>query len=268
MQWRGVVVVVVRASAMSAPLIQLPNFRRHFAAIILRIENRNPIRRDRDRPAQESPLDRQRRLRRHRRKRKLPRIRARVILRQRHLLLPRRDADHHVVRGHPIALDEKEPLIPAHIHFRRERLERRRLRGPVRPHQTSADLRAIFRRCALREENLRRPHRPIVVRVFLARRGIVRERRRDSADRDQQNCGELFLHARTIEGRTFRDCEIADESERGGWMATVHPSKDNGDRLRLHHTATRIAPGQRPHSTCASFQARLIVGLPVGICFY
>ena len=222
MQWRGVVVVVVRASAVSAPLVQLADFRRDFAAIILRIEDRNAIRRDRDRPAQESPLDRQRRLRRHRRKRKLPRIRARVILRQRHLLLPRGDADHHVVRGHSIALDEKEPLIPAHIHFRRERLERRRLRGPVRPHQTSADLRAIFRRCALREENLRRLHRPIVVRVLLARRGIVRERH--PGEKEHETCG-------SEKGRGFHGGEptsrMSGEPQRraaGGGTATERPT--------------------------------------------
>ena len=197
MQRRGVVVVIVRAPAVPAPLVEFADLRGDLAAIVLRVEDRDAIGRERDGAAQEAVLDRDHFLRRHRRERDLPRIRARVVLRQRHLLLPRGDADHHVVRGQPVAFDEKKTLIPAHIHSRRERRERRRLlRLAGGGSRRGNRLRGLTRRgrLCLREEEDRRPYRPVVVRVRFACDGIMSERGSKSPQREDQKKGRVGIH--------------------------------------------------------------------------
>ena len=66
------------------------------------------------------------RIRRHDRpQRKPPRVVAEITLRPRHLLLPRRDSDHHAVVGHPVGLHEEKLVIRVRPDLGRERLKRR-----------------------------------------------------------------------------------------------------------------------------------------------
>src|ERR1051325_5051226 len=71
---------------------------------------------DGDGAAQEMILDRPRLRGGHGRKWKAPGVVAEIRLRQRHLLLPRRDADHHVVRGKPLRLDEEKLFVRPQLH--------------------------------------------------------------------------------------------------------------------------------------------------------
>ena len=48
MQWRNVVVIIIRASTVTAPLIQLADLIGDLAAIVLRIEDRDAIHTERD----------------------------------------------------------------------------------------------------------------------------------------------------------------------------------------------------------------------------
>ena len=120
MQRSDVVVVIIRTTAVTTPLVELADLIRNLAAIVLRIEDRNAIHADGDRAAQEVVLHDLRRLCDDRLQRQPPRIVAKVWLRQRHLLLPGRDAHHHVMRGQAVRFDVKEVVVPLHIHHRRE----------------------------------------------------------------------------------------------------------------------------------------------------
>ena len=97
---------------MTAPLVELADLLGDLASIILRIENGNAVHPDGDGPTQETPLD-------HRGlgggdgfQGQAPRVVPGVGLRQRHLLLPVGDADHHVVIRKAIPLDVKVILVP------------------------------------------------------------------------------------------------------------------------------------------------------------
>ena len=121
MQRCGVVVIIICAPTVSAPLVELADLLRHFAPVVLRVENRDPVRREGNRPAQEASLDRNRRRRHDRAQRNPPRVLSSVGLRQRHLLLPCGDAGHHPVRREPVRFDQQKLLVPPHLHRRRER---------------------------------------------------------------------------------------------------------------------------------------------------
>ena len=130
--------VVVCHPAVAPVIVQLPNLVSHIPAVVCRIENRNPVGRQRHRPTLEVARgNRNRCRRRHRHQRKPPVIglavanggrvsvrirRARKIgSRQRDLLLPCGDP-HHLVRHpvrHVVRLDKKCPGIPviAHLGF-------------------------------------------------------------------------------------------------------------------------------------------------------
>ena len=136
MQRRRMVMVVVRPPTMPTPLIQFPYLRRNLPTIILRIENRNSIRRQGNRPAKEPILDRGGLFRWHRDQRNLPGISTSILLRKRHLLLPCRDTHHHLVRRQPVALDKKKARVPAQSHPRSECRKHCRLHWPLRHDST------------------------------------------------------------------------------------------------------------------------------------
>ena len=118
------VVVVVGAAAMTAPAVELADVGGDLAAVVLRIEDRDAVRRDGDRTAEEPIFDAGGRLRGDRLERDAPRVRASVVLRQRHLLLPRRDTGHHPMRRQAIAFDVEELFVMPDADFRAEQRKR------------------------------------------------------------------------------------------------------------------------------------------------
>ena len=107
-----VIVVVVGSTAVATELIEFTHEIGVLTAIVERIEDRNAVRRDGDGSAQEVALRRLRSLGWHRMQRDLPGVLADVLLRQRHLLLPRGDADHHSVIGDPVRFDVEVAVVP------------------------------------------------------------------------------------------------------------------------------------------------------------
>ena len=91
------VVVIISAAAMPAPLIELADLLGDLTTIVLRIEDWDAINAKRDGSTKEAVLDRGWFLRHHRMQGNAPRVVPKVGMRQRHLLLPRRDADHHIM---------------------------------------------------------------------------------------------------------------------------------------------------------------------------
>ena len=134
MQRRDVVVVIICSSAMPTPLIQLANLLSHLTTIVLGIEDRHAIHRQSNGSAQKAALDHRRFLCRHRLERNLPGIVVEILLRQRHLLLPGRDADHHVMIGQAIRTHVKKLAIRPQIelHEGQEGLRRRWCGGFIR----------------------------------------------------------------------------------------------------------------------------------------
>ena len=122
------VVIVVGAAAMTAPAVELADVGGDLAAVVLRIEDRDAVRRDGDGAAEEPILDAGGRLRRHGLERDAPGVRADVVLWQRHLLLPCRDPGHHPVRRQAVAFDVEELVIMPDADFRAEQRERLGLR--------------------------------------------------------------------------------------------------------------------------------------------
>lgn len=131
-QRRSVVVVVVGAAAMAAELVEFADRERIDATIVERVEDRNAVRCERDRALHEVRAPGHGLLGELRLQRDLPRIRAGVRLRKRHLLLPGGDADHHLhlerrVRK-AVRLDVEPALVEARLHEGREGVEDRGLR--------------------------------------------------------------------------------------------------------------------------------------------
>ena len=145
-----VIMIIIRQAAMPAVVVEFADLIRHTTRVVGRIENGDAVGCDCDRTTLEVVVCRARREnqrwrccdRRHERQTPVVRLlvaegsrcvlgvrRAREIgHRQRHLLLPRRDARHavrHPVR-HVVALDEERRSIPVEADLRLERRERRR----------------------------------------------------------------------------------------------------------------------------------------------
>ena len=136
-----VVVVIVGASTVTAELVEFTDRERINATIVERVEDRDAVRGERDGTLHEIRFAENGLLGEFRFQRNLPRVRARVVVRKRHLLLPRGDADHHLrcerrVRQ-AVRLDVEPALVEARFHERREGIEDRGLRG----------LRGGLRRC-------------------------------------------------------------------------------------------------------------------------
>ena len=130
---RSVVVVVVAAAAVTAELVELADREAVDAPVVERIEDRDAVRRERHGASHERGAARDRLVRELRLQRNLPRVAAGVRLRQRHLLLPRGDADHHPhlkrrVRQ-AVRLDIEPAVVEARLHERRELVEDLGLRG-------------------------------------------------------------------------------------------------------------------------------------------
>lgn len=115
MQWRDVIMVIIRSAAMTTPLIQLANFLADLATIVLWIKNRDAIHGQRDGTTQEATSDHRRLFRWHRLQGDAPGVVIKILLRQRHLLLPCRDAHHHVVIRYTIRADVEEVFVSAEI---------------------------------------------------------------------------------------------------------------------------------------------------------
>ena len=128
MQRRDVVVIIIRASAMAAPLVQFADFIADLAAIVLRIEDRDAIHGQSDRATQEAAFDHRRFLRHDRLQWDAPRVVIEIRLRQRHLLLPRGDAHHHVVIRQAVRAHIKKLAIRPQIELREGQEGLRRLR--------------------------------------------------------------------------------------------------------------------------------------------
>ena len=116
--------VVIGASAMAAPTVEFADVGRDFAAVVLRIEDRDAVRRDGDGAAEEPVLDAGGRLRRDGLQRDTPGVRADIVLWQRYLLLPRRNAGHHPMSGQSVAFDVKELVVIPDADLRAEQRER------------------------------------------------------------------------------------------------------------------------------------------------
>ena len=149
MRRRDVIVVVIRAPAMPAVRVEFADRLRKLPRVVARIENRNAIRAERHRAAEEIARKRDRRGRSHRHERDAPDIRlaitqrsrvrlrvrdiAKVAHRNRQLLLPRGDPHHrrrHQRRiRHRVALDVKVGgvVVKADVRF-----EGRKRRGHQR----------------------------------------------------------------------------------------------------------------------------------------
>ena len=105
--------VVVRPPTVSPILIQLPRQKSVRPPIILnRIENRNPIRRHRDRPTEKIRLGRHSIRRWHRMQWNRPSISQIIGMRKWHLLLPRRNSHHHRMVRQPVRPHIEILLIP------------------------------------------------------------------------------------------------------------------------------------------------------------
>ena len=175
-----VVVVVVGAAAVAAPLVEFADLLRDFPAVVLRIKDRNAVGGEGDGAAEKVIADRLGSRRDHRLQRDAPGVGAGVRLRQRHLLLPRGDADHHRVGGQPLAFDVEEGVVPTQAYARCKRGERgglgrlrRGRRGGGRPGG------GLILRDAPRDHDfLGRAHRPIVSRMI---RRVAGEMRADRA---------------------------------------------------------------------------------------
>ena len=120
--------VVVALAAVAAEVVELAEFLGVVAAVVQRVEDRDAVRGQRDRAAQEVRLGRQRFLGRHRVQGNPPGALAGVGLRDRHLLLPGFDARHQRVVGEPLRLDVEILLVPADADLGREGREGRRER--------------------------------------------------------------------------------------------------------------------------------------------
>ena len=126
-QRSDVIMIIIGAAAMPAPLVQFADLIGDFAAIVLRVENRNAVHADGDGSAQKVIFDNRRCFCRDRFQWQTPGVVAGVRLRQRHLLLPGGDAHHHVVVRDSVRLDVKKVLVPFHIHLGCKGRERCRL---------------------------------------------------------------------------------------------------------------------------------------------
>ena len=130
---RSVIVVVVGATAVAAELVEFADREAVDAAVVERVEDRDAVRSERDGALHEVRLAEDRLVGELGLERDLPRVRARVVLRQRHLLLPRGDADHHAHLERrmrkPVRLDIEPAVVEARLHERRELVEDRSLRG-------------------------------------------------------------------------------------------------------------------------------------------
>ena len=127
MDWGEMIVVVVGPAAVAAVVVELADRGGIFAPIVERIEDRDPIDRQRDRPAEEAVLSARRLLGRHRLERNLPGVVADVGLGERHLLLPGADPDHQWMVGDTLPLNEEEAGVAVRLdrfelHKRREGL--------------------------------------------------------------------------------------------------------------------------------------------------
>ena len=118
------VVVVIATAAVPAELVKFANGKRINAAIVERVENRNTICRKRYGAAAKLRATRNRFIRKRGFERDLPCICARVILGQRHLLLPSGNSNHHgeVQRRvrKPVGFNIQPLRIPVRLHAGRE----------------------------------------------------------------------------------------------------------------------------------------------------
>ncbi len=117
------VVVVVAPAAVTAVLVELAGEVGVLPAVVQGVEDRHAVHRQGDGPAVERGLPRDRLLREPRMERDLPRVAARVGLGQRHLLLPRPDADHHRVVRQAVRPDVQPVVVVAQLESGLERLE-------------------------------------------------------------------------------------------------------------------------------------------------
>ena len=105
MHWWQVVVVVIGAAAVATILVKFANEKCILAPVVERIENRDAVDGQRNRPAQKSVFGGRRIGRRNGIQRNLPSVIPHILLRQRHLLLPGADADHQRVVRDAVGLD-------------------------------------------------------------------------------------------------------------------------------------------------------------------
>ena len=129
MQGRDMVVVIIRPPTMAAPCVKLADIQGNFASVVLRVEDRDAVCGNGDAAPQETPANGRRFFGRNWNERKTPGVGAGVVLRQGHLLLPGRDADHPIMCGQAIALDVEEALIRTGLHGRGEKGEGSSLGG-------------------------------------------------------------------------------------------------------------------------------------------
>ena len=122
---RVVVMVIVALAAVAPEVVELTELLGVVAAVVERVEDRNAVRGQRDRPAHEVRLGRQRFLGGHGVQRDAPGLVADVGLWDRHLLLPGLDAGHQGVVGQALGLDVEILLIPADPDLRGEGREGR-----------------------------------------------------------------------------------------------------------------------------------------------
>ena len=125
-QRRNVIMIIIRPSRVPAIVVQFAGEKGVGNAIVLdRIKNRHPVHGNGDGSAKKVRLGRNGPRRHLRLQRQPPRIIALIGLRQRHLLLPRRNAHHQRMRRHAVGLNVKELIVPMGLHLGCKRLKQR-----------------------------------------------------------------------------------------------------------------------------------------------
>ena len=143
MQRRDVVVVIVCTTAVPTPLVQFPNLIRDVTAIVLWIENGNAVHGQRDRTTQEAALDHRGLGGGNRLQRDAPSIVLEVVLRQRDLLLPCRDPNHHWMIRDAIGTHIEKVTVRPQVEF----LERQKRPGRRGCFRLVGDCRSGKRKC-------------------------------------------------------------------------------------------------------------------------
>ena len=124
MNRRDVIVIIVSSTTVPPPVIEFSGKQRVSSTIVLDgIENRNAIDSDSNGSSKEVVLRRHGFLCRNWMQRNLPCVAAGILLRHRHLLLPCRDTNHHLVIRKTVRFDEKVVRIRSSLHGRLEGLE-------------------------------------------------------------------------------------------------------------------------------------------------
>ena len=220
------IVVIISASAVSAELIKFADRETVHATVVERVKDRDAVGSERNGTTHQCVSAGDRLVSKFWLERNLPRVGALVFLRQRHLLLPRGDADHHHRRERrvrkSVAFNIEPALVGACLYERRERVEDRGLRRFLRVNRIR--IRGVrvcrFRLRRIQDRLVDRENRFDALRRFdaISTREIVdrncrdvARRRRDrnlARSREEEGTIDDFARARVRPRATRREVEL------------------------------------------------------------